>query len=73
MANPLIAREFAFILGAVGCLNLATVSLASRLRARCDRLDRSETDDSDELLRAAEALSAQYEAIAGGDRRRAGE
>ncbi len=73
MAMPFIALEFALILVAAICLNLVTVSFASRLRPRRNPMDRSDSDDSDDwddLLRAAEALSAQYDAIADGDHRR---
>ncbi len=72
---PMVVLEIAAILVAAVCLNLVTVSFAIRLRANSDPMDRSDTDDTgdcDDLLQAAEALSAQYEAIADGDRRRAG-
>jgi len=75
-SEPLIVLEFAAILVAAVCLNLVTVSCASRLRPRSNPTDNSETDDSDDcddLLQAAEALSAQYEAIADGEHRRTGE
>ncbi|MFQ5415381.1 MAG: hypothetical protein ACE5E6_13070 [Phycisphaerae bacterium] len=74
MDTPLIALEIAAILVAAVCLNLTAVSFASRLRARRDPMDGSDTDDTgdwDDLLQAADALSAQYEAITDGDRRRA--
>ncbi len=74
MAMPFIALEFALILVAGICLNLVTVSFASRLRPRRDPMGPSDTvdsDDWDDLLRAAEALSAQYDAIADSNHRRA--
>ena len=74
MTTPLIALEFMVILVAAVCLNLTAVSFVYRLKARRDPVARRGTDDCgdwDDLLRAAEALSAQYDAIADGDRRAA--
>ena len=66
MSAPMVVLEIAAILVAAVCLNLTTVSFASRLRPRRDPMDRSDSDDSDDwedILRAAEALSARYDAI----------
>ena len=66
MTAPLIAMEFAAILVTAGCLNLTTVSFVHRLGARRKPSAVLGTDDNgdwDELLQAAEALSAQYDAI----------
>ncbi len=74
MSAPLIALEFAAILVAAVCLNLTAFSFVHRLGARRENVARQGADDRndwDDLLRAAEALSAQYDAIADGDRRRA--
>ncbi|MFQ5463973.1 MAG: hypothetical protein ACE5E5_15280 [Phycisphaerae bacterium] len=76
MSAPLIVLEFAAILIAAGRLNLTAVSFAQRLSARREPAvsrDTGDDDGWDDLLQAAEALSAQYEAIVGGDRHRAGE
>ncbi len=61
MSVPRIALEFAAILVAAVCLNLTAVSFVHRLRARRDPAARRGTDDHgdwDDLLRAAEVLSA---------------
>ncbi len=74
MAGTLIVLEVAAILVAAVCLNLTAVSFVQRLRARRDPAARRGADDHgdwDDLLRAAEVLSAQYDAIADGDHRRA--
>ncbi len=74
MSVPFILLEFVAILVAAVCLNLTAVSFASRVGARRGPAARRGTDDCgdcDDLLRAAEVLSAQYDAIADGDHRRA--
>ncbi len=71
LSVPLIMLEFAAILVAAGCLNLTAVSFAQRLRACREPVTCQGTDDDgdwDDLLQAAEALSAQYDAIVDGDR-----
>jgi len=76
MSAPLIALEFGAILVAAGCLNLTAVSFVHRLGARREPAVGRGTDDDcgwDDLLQAAEALSAQYDVITGGDHRRAEE
>ena len=70
MAAPLIVLEIVVILVTAVCLNLATVSYLHGVRARRELAVGRGTDDDggwDDLLRAAEALSAQYDAIADGD------
>ncbi len=74
LSTPRIILEFAAMLVAAVCLNLTTISFVHGLRARRDPAARRGTDDCgdwDDLLRAAEVLSAQYDAIADGDHRRA--
>ncbi len=74
MSVPLIVLESAAIIVAAVCLNLTAVSFVQRLRARRDPAARRGADDHgdwDDLLRVAEVLSAQYDAIADGDHRRA--
>ena len=74
MSVPLIVLTFVAIFVAAACLNLTAVSFVHRLRARRDPVARRGTDDCgnwDDLLLAAEVLSAQYDAIADGDHRRA--
>lgn len=74
MATPLVALEMAAIQAAGVCLNLTAYSFVHRLgarRGRATRWARDDHEDSDDLLRTAEVLSAQYDAIADGDHRRA--
>ncbi len=74
MSVPLIVLKFVAIFVAAACLNLTAVSFVQRLRAHRDPAARRDSDDRgdwDDLLRAAEELSAQYDAIADGDRRAA--
>ena len=76
MDASLIVLEIVAILVTAACLNLATISYLHGVSARREPAVGRGTDDDcgwDDLLQAAEALSAQYDAIADGDRRRAEE